>query len=124
MSRPGYITLPIITVFFCIGYIYYTTVFVAIEGWLRLSTAAGLANAAVFTALAVVCIATYTTAVVKDPGRVPAPFVPDLETAYSAIHEIKRKVSAFGILNFRSIGFICEFLQLALSANYSDFMIE
>ncbi|KAJ4795859.1 S-acyltransferase [Rhynchospora pubera] len=91
MSRPGYITLPIITVLFCIGYVYYTTVFVAIEGWLRLSTAAGLANAAGFTLLTLVCIATYTTAVVKDPGRVPASFVPDLERPNTAIHEIKRK---------------------------------
>jgi palmitoyltransferase ZDHHC3/7/25 len=104
MSRPGYITLPIVTVLFCICYIYYTTVFVAIEGWLRLSTAAGLANAAVITALTVICIATYITAVVKDPGLVPAPFVPDLERPNSAIHEIKRKVSAFGISNFRSVG--------------------
>ncbi|KAJ3668950.1 hypothetical protein LUZ60_010900 [Juncus effusus] len=91
MNRPGYITLPIITVMFCICYVYYTTVFIAIEGWLGLFTAAGLANAAAYTALAVICIATYTAAVVKDPGRVPASFVPDMERPNSPIHEIKRK---------------------------------
>jgi palmitoyltransferase len=92
MGRPGYITVPILSVLAAIGYVYYTTVFLAIPAWLGLSTAAGLANATVFTALAAACVATYAVAVSRDPGRVPASFVPDVEDAGSPIHEIKRKV--------------------------------
>ncbi|CAD6229163.1 unnamed protein product [Miscanthus lutarioriparius] len=91
MGRPGYITVPILSVLAAIGYVYYTTVFLAIPAWLGLSTAAGLANAAVFTALAAACVATYAVAVSRDPGRVPSSFVPDVEDAGSPIHEIKRK---------------------------------
>jgi len=91
-GRPGYLTLPIFSVVAAIGYVYYTTVFVAVPRWLGLSTAAGVANAAAFTALAAACLATYTVAVRRDPGRVPPGFVPDVEDAESTVHEIKRKV--------------------------------
>jgi len=94
MGRPGYVTVPILTVLAAIGYVYYTTVFLAIPAWLGLTTAAGGANAAAFTALAAACVATYAVAVSRDPGRVPASFVPDVEDAESPIHEIKRKVLA------------------------------
>lgn len=91
-GRPGYLTVPILSVVAAIGYVYYTTVFVAMPRWLGLSTAAGVANAAAFTALAATCLATYAVAVRRDPGRVPPGFVPDVEDAESTVHEIKRKV--------------------------------
>lgn len=91
-GRPGYLTLPIFSVLAAIGYVYYTAVFVAVPRWLGLSTAAGVANAAAFTALAAACLATYAVAVRRDPGRVPPGFVPDVEDAEGAVHEIKRKV--------------------------------
>lgn len=91
-GRPGYLTLPIFSVVAAIGYVYYTTLFVAVPRWLGLSTAAGVANAAAFTALAAACLATYAVAVCRDPGRVPPGFVPDVEDAESTVHEIKRKV--------------------------------
>lgn len=91
-GRPGYLTLPIFSVVAAIGYVYYTTVFVAMPRWLGLSTAAGVANAAAFTALTAACLATYAVAVRRDPGRVPPGFVPDVEDAESTVHEIKRKV--------------------------------
>ncbi|XP_066342000.1 uncharacterized protein [Miscanthus floridulus] len=56
-----------------------------------LAVGAVRSNAAVFTALAAACVATYAIAVSRDPGRVPASFVPDVEDAGSPIHEIKRK---------------------------------
>ncbi|WOL18673.1 putative protein S-acyltransferase 16 [Canna indica] len=87
----GYITLPIIIVLTAIGYLFYTTLFVLIDGWLGLWTAAGLANAAVFTALAAVVVTTYGIAVLKDPGGVPASFSPDIEDSENTVHEIKRK---------------------------------
>uniref|UniRef100_A0A6V7QT94 S-acyltransferase n=1 Tax=Ananas comosus var. bracteatus TaxID=296719 RepID=A0A6V7QT94_ANACO len=90
-SQPGYVTLPILTVLAAIAYLYYTTVFVVIGEWLGIATAAGLANAAAFTALAAASLVTYAMAVFTDPGRVPASFVPDVEDPDSPIHEIKRK---------------------------------
>ncbi|GJM88780.1 hypothetical protein PR202_ga05344 [Eleusine coracana subsp. coracana] len=111
-GRPGYLTLPIFSVFAAIGYVYYTTVFVAVARWLGLATAAGVANAAAFTALAAACVATYALAVSRDPGRVPPDFVPDVEDTESAIHEIKRKVRSrsasrlcrCGVLDLRNGG--------------------
>lgn len=91
MARPRYVTLPILTVMVGIAYIYYVTVFVVIDGWLGLATAAGIANAAAFSAVAAAAVATYSIAVVRDPGSVPATFLPDVEDADSPIHEIKRK---------------------------------
>ena len=91
-GRPGYLTLPIVSVLAAIGYVYYTAVFLAVPRWLGLSTAAGVANAAAFTALAAACLSTYAVAVRRDPGRVPPGYVPDVEDAESTVHEIKRKV--------------------------------
>ena len=91
-ARPGYVTLPIVSVLAAIGYVYYTTVFLAIPAWLGLATAAGVANAVAYTALSVACVATYAVAITRDPGRVPPAFVPDVEDAETPIHEIKRKV--------------------------------
>lgn len=91
-GRPGYVTLPIIAVLAAIGYVYYTAVFLAIPAWLGLATAAGVANVAAYTALALACVAAYALAVTRDPGRVPPAFVPDVEDAETPLHEIKRKV--------------------------------
>ncbi|XP_066312941.1 uncharacterized protein [Miscanthus floridulus] len=61
------------------------------SGSAGLAVGAVRSNAAVFTALAAACVATYAIAVSRDPGHVPASFVPDVEDAGSPIHEIKRK---------------------------------
>ncbi|OEL13770.1 putative protein S-acyltransferase 16 [Dichanthelium oligosanthes] len=95
-GRPGYLTLPIFSVLAAIGYVYYTAVFLAVPRWLGLATAAGVANAAAFTALAAACLTTYAVAVLRDPGRVPPGFVPDVEDAQSTVHEIKRKILIIG----------------------------
>ncbi|XP_078428383.1 DHHC-type zinc finger family protein isoform X2 [Wolffia australiana] len=91
MRQPGYITLPIVAVLALIGYLYYATVFVVIDGWLGLGTAAGIANAAIFSGLAILCLFTYVTAVRRDPGGVPSSFTPDIEDPAVSIHEVKRK---------------------------------
>ncbi|KAL6841356.1 hypothetical protein ACP4OV_028874 [Aristida adscensionis] len=90
-ARPGYVTLPILSVAAAIAYVYYTTVFLAVPRWLGPATAAGVANAAAFTAVAAACAATYAIAVRREPGRVPQGFLPDVEDAESPVHEIKRK---------------------------------
>ncbi|MQM03773.1 hypothetical protein Taro_036560 [Colocasia esculenta] len=91
MGRPRYISLPIILVLLAIGYLYHATVFVVIDGWLGLSTAAGLMNAAAFSGLAFICVATYVMAISRDPGHVPSVYAPDIEDPGMPIHEIKRK---------------------------------
>ncbi|XP_010906602.1 probable protein S-acyltransferase 16 isoform X2 [Elaeis guineensis] len=91
MSRRGYVTLPIILVLATVAFLYYATVFVVIDEWLGLWTAAGLGNAAVFTFFTLMAVANYLIAVFGDPGRVPPSFMPDVEDADNPIHEIKRK---------------------------------
>ncbi|XP_010256875.1 PREDICTED: probable protein S-acyltransferase 16 [Nelumbo nucifera] len=85
------ISLPVLVVLSTIAYIYYTTVFVFIDGWFGLRTSPGFMNAVIFTATASMCIFNYVAAVVKDPGLVSSTFVPDIEDAETPIHEIKRK---------------------------------
>ncbi|KAJ0979527.1 hypothetical protein J5N97_015001 [Dioscorea zingiberensis] len=91
MARPRYVTLPIIIVLLAIGYLYYSTVFVVIDEWLGLTTAAGLTNAALSSVLAVMSVVTYGIAIYRDPGRVPFSYTPDIEDSESPIQEIKRK---------------------------------
>ncbi|XP_020593808.1 probable protein S-acyltransferase 16 isoform X5 [Phalaenopsis equestris] len=92
LNRPRYVTLPIILVLALIGYVYYMTIFGVIEDWLGLRTALGLGNAAIFTALAIMCLTTYAIAVIRDAGHVPSSFMPDIEDPQVVVHEIKRKV--------------------------------
>ncbi|OUZ99276.1 zinc finger protein [Macleaya cordata] len=91
MRQSGTITFPIIVVFAAICYIYYSTVFVFIDGWFGLMTSPGLLNAVTFTLTAIVCLVTYWIAIVRDPGGVPSTFMPDIEDSETPIHEIKRK---------------------------------
>ncbi|XP_068669251.1 probable protein S-acyltransferase 16 isoform X1 [Aristolochia californica] len=89
--KRNYLSLPIIVVLSAIGFLYYTTVFVVIDEWLGLSTSPGVMNAVVFTFLVIMSTVTYGIAIVRDPGHVPASFMPDIEDAESPVHEIKRK---------------------------------
>lgn len=52
----------------------------------------GLMNAIVFTVVALMCVFSYTVAILRDPGRVPADYMPDVEDDQNPMHEIKRKV--------------------------------
>lgn len=85
------ITFPVIMVVSAICYIYITTVFVFIDRWFGLFTSPGLMNAVVFTAIAAICIYNYAVAIIRDPGRVPNSFVPDIEDTNNSIQEVKRK---------------------------------
>ncbi|KAK9123940.1 hypothetical protein Sjap_013542 [Stephania japonica] len=91
MRQSGAITLPIIAVLSSIFYLYYTTVFVFIDDWFGLATSPGLLNALAFTAVVAICLAAYAAAILKDPGKVPETFVPDVEDSETPMHEIKRK---------------------------------
>ncbi|KAL8152719.1 hypothetical protein V2J09_010479 [Rumex salicifolius] len=85
------LSLPVLVVTFAIGYIYFASVFVFIDKWFGLWSSPGLFHAVAFTAIAAVCVFTYVTAVVTDPGQVPPSFVPDVEDSSAPIQEIKRK---------------------------------
>ncbi|KAJ4979411.1 hypothetical protein NE237_010191 [Protea cynaroides] len=91
MRRSGSISLPVLVVLSAICYIYYTTLFIFIDGWLGLKTSPGLMNALIFTATVCMCVFNYAAAILRDPGSIPPSFVPDIEDAQTPIHEIKRK---------------------------------
>ncbi|CAI8600862.1 unnamed protein product [Vicia faba] len=84
-------SFPVTFVLFAIAYIYFSTVFVFIDRWLGLFSSPGIANAAVFTAIAVMSLFSYRAAISTDPGRVPATYTPDIEDNTTPLHEIKRK---------------------------------
>ncbi|KAH0934018.1 hypothetical protein HID58_011135 [Brassica napus] len=92
MKRKGFgFSLPVTAVILVIGFIYFSTVFTFIDRWLSLASSPGIANAAAFTALALMCVYNYSIAVFRDPGRVPPNYMPDVEDPKSPVHEIKRK---------------------------------
>ncbi|XP_077238977.1 putative protein S-acyltransferase 16 [Tasmannia lanceolata] len=90
MSR-NFFSLPILVGFSVILFLYYTTVFIVIDEWLGLNTSPGFMNGVFFTLLALMSVFNYTIAIVRDPGHVPASFMPDVEDTENPIHEIKRK---------------------------------
>lgn len=92
MKRKGVgFSLPVTVVMLVIGFIYFASVFTFIDRWFSLTSSPGIANAAAFTALALMCIYNYSIAVFRDPGRVPLNYMPDVEDPESPVHEIKRK---------------------------------
>ncbi|XP_065854570.1 probable protein S-acyltransferase 16 [Euphorbia lathyris] len=91
MRRVPGLSVPVVVVVFAIIYIYFTTLFVFIDGWFGLMSSPGIMNAIVFTAVALMCIFNYALAIFSDPGQVPSTYMPDVEDADNPIHEIKRK---------------------------------
>ena len=95
MKRKGVgFSLPVAVVMMVIGFVYFSTVFTFIDRWFSLTSSPGIANAAAFTALALMCVYSYSIAVFRDPGRVPPSYMPDVEDQKSPVHEIKRKVNS------------------------------
>ena len=92
MKRGSRFSLPVTVVVSAIAFIYFCTVFIFIDRWFGLMTSPGIMNAIVFTGVTVMCVFNYGFAIFADPGRVPSPFVPDIEDSEVHIHEIKRKV--------------------------------
>ncbi|KAK2657836.1 hypothetical protein Ddye_010888 [Dipteronia dyeriana] len=84
-------SLPVTVVVLAISYIYVTTVFIFIDRWFGLMSSPGIMNAVVFTAIAIMCVFNYAVAILRDPGRVPLNYMPDIEDNQNPIHEIKRK---------------------------------
>lgn len=91
MTKGFTFSLPVTVVVLAIFYIYFTTVFIFVDRWFGLMSSPGLMNAVVFTAVAIMCVFNYTVAILRDPGRVPADYMPDVEDDQNPMHEIKRK---------------------------------
>nr|GMD37057.1 probable protein S-acyltransferase 15 [Ipomoea batatas] len=79
MKLARFLSIPILSVLFLVGVLYYVTVFIFIDDWLSLQTSAGSLNALIFTFFASLCIFSYFVCVLKDPGTVPSSYVPDVE---------------------------------------------
>ncbi|XP_024028589.1 probable protein S-acyltransferase 16 [Morus notabilis] len=91
MKRKSRFSLPVSVVVLVIAYIYFSTLFVFVDRWFGLTTSPGIINAVVFTAVAAMCVFSYTVSLFTDPGRVPSTYMPDIEDSQNPIHEIKRK---------------------------------
>ncbi|KAH8485075.1 hypothetical protein H0E87_026737 [Populus deltoides] len=91
MKRRVSFSLPVTVVVLAIIYIYFSTIFVFIDGWFGLMSSPGILNAVVFTAVAFMSVFSYAVAILMDAGRVPSTFMPDIEDSSNPVHEIKRK---------------------------------
>ncbi|XP_024443621.1 probable protein S-acyltransferase 16 isoform X4 [Populus trichocarpa] len=91
MKRRVSFSLPVTVVVLAIIYIYFSTIFVFIDGWFGLMSSPGILNAVVFTAVAFMSVFSYAVAILMDAGRVPFTFMPDIEDSSNPVHEIKRK---------------------------------
>ncbi|KAI5561094.1 hypothetical protein BDE02_16G090900 [Populus trichocarpa] len=91
MKRRVSFSLPVTVVVLAIIYIYFSTIFVFIDGWFGLMSSPGILNAVVFTAVAFMSVFSYAVAILMDAGRVPSTFMPDIEDSSNQVHEIKRK---------------------------------
>ncbi|KAJ7950288.1 S-acyltransferase [Quillaja saponaria] len=91
MKRKFSFSLPVTAVVLSIAYIYLSSIFIFIDRWFGLMTSPGIINAVVFTAVALMCIFNYAVAILRDPGRAPSTYMPDVEDAEIPMHETKRK---------------------------------
>ncbi|CAM6009556.1 unnamed protein product [Sphagnum balticum] len=91
MDFGRFASLPVVVVLLIMGFVYHTVVVWVIQPWLSLSTASGLANAMLLTALCIMALVSYALAVIQDPGHVPSSYLPDLEDSAITLHEVKRK---------------------------------
>ncbi|KAJ7199299.1 hypothetical protein O6H91_04G009800 [Diphasiastrum complanatum] len=85
------LSLPVFVVLLVIGFVYHTIMFLVIEPWLSLRTVSGLFNGTLFTMLSFMVLLSYGLAVLRDPGQVPASYMPEIEDSDTVLHEVKRK---------------------------------
>ncbi|KAI3470491.1 hypothetical protein Pfo_027154 [Paulownia fortunei] len=92
MKLKRFLSVPVLSVFLLLGFIYYMTIFVFIEDWFGLQSSAGLLNSLIFSFLACLCVFSFLVCVLTDPGGVPSGYVPDVEENQVPDQEIKRSV--------------------------------
>lgn len=91
MAFGRFISLPVMVVLLIIGFVYHTIVFFVLKPWVNLSTTSGIANLILLTVLCSMALFSYTLAVIRDPGYIPASYLPDVEDEAVTLHEVKRK---------------------------------
>lgn len=87
MEWKRFLSIPVCSVFLLMGFVYYITVFIFIEDWVGLQSSAGTLNAMIFTFMASLCLFSFLVCVLKEPGYVPSPYVPDVEGAAVPPHQ-------------------------------------
>ncbi|KAJ6900674.1 protein S-acyltransferase 15 isoform X1 [Populus alba x Populus x berolinensis] len=87
MEWKRFLSIPVCSVFLLMGFVYYITVFIFIEDWVGLQSSAGTLNVMIFTVMASLCLFSFLVCVLKEPGYVPSPYVPDVEGAAVPPHQ-------------------------------------
>lgn len=87
MEWKRFLSIPVCSVFLLMGFVYYITVFIFIEDWVGLQSSAGTLNAMIFTFMASLFLFSFLVCVLKEPGYVPSPYVPDVEGAAVPPHQ-------------------------------------
>ncbi|XP_075485747.1 putative protein S-acyltransferase 15 [Primulina tabacum] len=90
MKLRRFATLPILSVFSLTGFVYYVIIFKIIQEWLGLWSSSGLLNALIFTFSAALCLFSFISCVLTDPGGVPPGYVPDVEENQVPDQEFKK----------------------------------
>ncbi|KAK6147929.1 hypothetical protein DH2020_018841 [Rehmannia glutinosa] len=90
MKLKNFLSIPVLSVVLLLGFVYYVTVFVFIEGLYGLQSSAGLLNSLIFSFLASLCVFSLLVCVLTDPGGVPSGYVPDVEENQGSDQEVKR----------------------------------
>ncbi|XP_057732805.1 probable protein S-acyltransferase 15 [Arachis stenosperma] len=91
MRPKRFLSLPVLAVLLLMMFVYYTTIFVFIDGSFDLQSSNGTFNAAIFTILASFSIFSFFVCVLSDPGHIPSSYVPDVEGQGSAKDNAERK---------------------------------
>ncbi|CAI9091147.1 OLC1v1026093C1 [Oldenlandia corymbosa var. corymbosa] len=79
MKLKRILSIPIFSVIFVVGFVYYITVFIFIEDCYGLSSPEGSWKAMIFTLLGALFSFSFCVCVLTDPGGVPSQFLPDME---------------------------------------------
>ncbi|KAA8534417.1 hypothetical protein F0562_031934 [Nyssa sinensis] len=90
MKFKKFLSIPVLSVFLFVGFVYSVTIFIFMEDWLGLQTSAGSLNGLIFTSLASLCIFSFFVCVLSDPGGVPTTYVPDIEDTEVSDQEPKK----------------------------------
>lgn len=93
MELKKFLSIHILCVLIFVGFIYYITIFIFLDGWLSLQSPAGSLHALIFTLVASLCVFSFFICVLKDPGGVPSSYLPDVEDHEASDQESKRSVS-------------------------------
>ena len=93
MKCERFLTIPVSAVFLLMGFVYYITIFVFMEDWVGLQSSAGSLNSLIFSFLSFLCLFSFFSCVLIDPGRVPASYIPDVEESWGSDKETDKNVS-------------------------------